>query len=77
MSRAFDADPLTLTNVEVETHLVIELRRRRNAFVAKEAADRLKPKRSTTASAPQSAADAAKLDKPASEISISELFGDD
>lgn len=74
MSAVFAADPLDLTDARLET-LVIELRRRRNAYLAKEAVAALKPKR-TRASTPISAEKAAAADTPPSEFNISDLLDD-
>lgn len=76
ITRAFEADPLTLTDNQLDA-LVSELRRRRNAFAASEAAKGLKKKDKEKAPPPPSVVTQAKLDKPAKELSIDDLFDED
>lgn len=68
----FEADPLTLTDAQLEG-LVIELRRRRNAFTAEEAAKASKGKSARTKAQPQPASASATLDKPTAEIDLDDL----
>ena len=72
LDRIFSADPLTLADAEIE-RLVAELRRRRNAFLAEEAAKSLAPKRTRAKAEPQSSAQAAQFDKPANEVTLDDL----
>lgn len=68
----FDTDPLDRTDAEILT-AIHELRRRRNAFTADEAAKALKPKSTRTKAEPSNPSSAAALDKPASEINLDDL----
>lgn len=71
ITRLFEADPLDLTDAQLE-QLINELRRRRVAFLAKEAAD--KPARARRVSSEAlPVAEAAKLDKPPEEMSLEDL----
>lgn len=70
--RVFDADPRELTDRDREL-LVTELRRRRKAFVEKEAAEALAKVRKSRSKATPSAALAAALDKPLDELSLDDL----
>lgn len=70
----FAADPTTLTDAEFAA-LVAEVRRRRSVFHAEEAAKQAKGKKASAPKAPaMSAAETAKVDKPTSELDISDLF---
>jgi len=68
----FSSDPTTLSDREIE-RLVLELRRRRSEFLSSEATKALAPKKTRAKAEPQSAASAAALDKPLSEISLDDL----
>lgn len=72
LTALFEADPTTLTDASLTT-LVRELRRRRDAFAAQEAADASKGKGSRTKPGTIPAAVAAALDKPVGEVSIDDL----
>lgn len=72
LTALFEADPLTLTDSDISS-LIIELRRRRNAFLADEAAKSLAPKKTRAKAETQSAPSAAAMDKPISEISLDDL----
>ena len=72
LTAMFEADPTTLTDAQLMT-LVVELRRRRNAFTAEEAAKSLKPKATRAKAGPVDAASAASLDIPPSELSLDDL----
>jgi hypothetical protein len=76
ITRAFAADPMTLTDAELDL-LVIELRRRRSAFLAAEAVKQMnkKPRAKPPDAIPVE--EAAVLDKPISEITAEDIFGDD
>lgn len=69
ISALFSTDPLTLTDANL-TLLVREFRRRRSEFLAQEAAAAAKGKKAKVAKA---AADPAVLDKPLTEIDLSDL----
>ena len=69
LSAVFAADPLTLSDQQVEA-LVTELRRRRNAFLAKEAAKASEPKAKRMKSATLSAEEAVKQDLPPDEFTL-------
>lgn len=72
LTALFEADPLTLSDSDIMA-LILELRRRRNAFAAEEAAASLKPK-GTRAKAPSlTPAEAVKADTPIGEISLDDL----
>ncbi len=72
LTALFEADPLTLSDDAIMS-LILELRRRRNASAADEAAASLKPK-STRAKAPSlTPAEALKADTPIGEISLDDL----
>lgn len=74
IDQIFEADPQTLTDVEFAA-LITELRRRRSAFAAEEAAKQAKGKAAKEPKAPKpSASTAAKLDKPAGELSLDDLL---
>lgn len=68
----FDSDPLELSEKQIMSG-ILELRRRRNAHLSEEAAKALAPKRTRAKADPQSAASAAKLDKPITEVSLDDL----
>lgn len=72
LTRLFEADPTTITDAELTT-LIVELRRRRNAFLSEEAAKSLAPKKARTKSDPIPASVAAALDKPVSELDLEDL----
>ena len=74
--RAFEADPMTLSDAQLDA-LVIELRRRRSAFLAAEAVKQMNRKPRAKAPPASPAPDAALKDKPISEITAEEIFGDD
>lgn len=76
ITRAFEVDPLTLSNADGEA-VYLELRRRRNAFLSQEAAKAAQGRAKRTKAEPQTSTQAAKLDKPESEISINDLLNDD
>lgn len=67
LSAVFAADPLSLTDPQVE-NLVTELRRRRNAYLSKEAAKASEPKAKRAKSATLSAEEAVKQDLPPDEF---------
>lgn len=69
LTALFLADPLTLTDAALTT-LVREFRRRRSEFHSQEAATAAKGKKAKVAKAP---ADPAILDKPLTEIDLSDL----
>lgn len=69
LSLVFASDPLTLTDPQVET-LVTELRRRRNAYLSKEAAKASEPKAKRAKSATLSAEEAVKQDLPPDEFTL-------
>lgn len=72
LTAIFSADPLTLSDAQLQS-AVLELRRRRNAFMAEEAAKALKPKATKVKPQPQSSTSAALNDKPPSELSLDDL----
>lgn len=76
ITRAFAADPMTLTDRDIDI-LVTELRRRRSAFLAAEAAKQIakKPKPKAPPAAPAEVA--VVDDKPISEVTPEDIFGDD
>lgn len=78
ITQAFAADPMTLTDAQLDV-VVTELRRRRSAFLAQEAAKSLNRKTKAKAEPPPTvdAEKAAALDKPLSELTAEEFFGDD
>lgn len=69
LTALFLADPLTLTDAQL-TVLVREFRRRRSEFHAQEAATAAKGKKAKPTKAP---ADPALLDKPLTEVNLSDL----
>lgn len=73
LTALFEADPLTLSDAQLDT-LIAELRRRRSAFLAEEAAKALKPKRERASAQAQSATAAPTLDKPTGELSLDDLL---
>ena len=73
---AFAADPMTLSDAQLDL-LVTELRRRRSVFMAQEAAKSLNKKSKAKPEPAVDAGTAAVRDKPMSELSSEELFGDD
>lgn len=75
LTALFESDPLTLTDPQL-TSLVLELRRRRNAFTADEAAKAAKGKSARVKAEAQSAASAATSDKPITETSLDDLLDD-
>jgi hypothetical protein len=68
----FEGDPLERTEAEVLL-AIQELHRRRNAFTSDEAAKSLKPKATRTKAEKQEPQEAAKLDKPPTEISLDDI----
>lgn len=72
LSALFAADPVKLEDPELRA-LITELRRRRSAFRAEEAAKSLKPAAKRAKAETQSAPAAAALDKPTSEISLDDI----
>lgn len=70
LTALFAADPLTLTD-DSKRSMIIELRRRRSAFLAEEAAKSLKPKRERAAPIKPSADSA--LGKPIGELDLDDL----
>lgn len=71
LTALFSSDPLEHTDAQ-RAALITELRRRRSVFASEEAAKALagKTKRAKQGTDP---ADAAKLDKPAGELSLDDL----
>lgn len=69
LTALFLADPLTLTDAQLTT-LVREFRRRRNEFLSQEAATAAKGKKAKVA---KTTMDPAILDKPLTEIDLSDL----
>lgn len=76
ITMAFAADPIHLTDLQLDI-LVTELRRRRSAFLAQEATKALNKKSKAKPEPAPDAATAAIRDKPITELSSEELFGDD
>lgn len=72
LTALFEDDPLTKSDDEVMA-LIVELRRRRNAFAAEEAAASLKPKGTRAKTAALSPAKAIKADKPVGELNLDDL----
>ncbi len=70
----FEADPLTLSGADL-MRLILELRRRRNAFASEEAAKALKPKATRTKASPEAVTRAPILDKPITELGLDDLLG--
>ena len=68
----FDTDPSNLPDGDILT-LVRELRRRRSVFRAEEAAKLLAPKKERAVKVARTPSDAAKMDKPLSEIDLDDL----
>jgi hypothetical protein len=62
-----------VTDEVIERALVMEYRRRRDVFAAKEAAEKLKPPRTRTKPSLLTPEKAANMDKPPSEIDLSDL----
>ena len=77
IAAAFRADPFSELSDDKIDAAVIELRRRRNAFLSTEAAKSLNKKDKKPKPEPVSSEAAAKMDKPAAETSIEDLFGDE
>lgn len=73
LTALFESDPLTLTDTQLET-LIIELRRRRNAFLADEAAKQAAGKKARAKPEPQPASAAAVLDKPVGETTLDDIL---
>ncbi len=71
----FESDPTTLTDDQFKS-LITELRRRRNSFLAEEAAAAAKGKAARPKADRQSAASAAVLAKPTGELALGDLFDD-
>lgn len=71
LTALFANDPLTHTQAEL-LDLCAELRRRRSVFASEEAVKALKPKAAKVKRGSEPA-DAAKLDKPAGELSLDDL----
>lgn len=70
----FCADPTSLTDADLDK-LVLELRRRRNEFIASEAAKAAKGKAADKKpKATVTAAEALVADKPTSELSLDDLI---
>lgn len=77
IAAAFEADPMTLDDATLDL-IVTELRRRRNAFLAAEAAKQIKKKdKERITPEPLTAAQQAVVDKPPSEITLDDIFGED
>ena len=74
--RAFEADPMTLDDTTLDL-LVTELRRRRNAFLAQEAAKAIGKKKEAKPKPEVTAEQQAVLDKPPSELTLGDIFGED
>jgi len=72
LTRLFEADPTSVSDAELVV-LVTELRRRRNAFLAEEAAKSLAPKAKRTPPGVVPSSVAAVLDKPVSEIDLNDI----
>lgn len=72
LKHIFESDPLVLTDPQLEG-LVVELRRRRNAFTAEEAVKASKGKSARTKAQPQPASASPTLDKPTAEIDLDDL----
>lgn len=68
----FSADPLSLDDKQLST-LVLELRRRRNAFASDESAKAAAGKSKRPKATIQSAPEAAAMDKPVGELSLDDL----
>lgn len=68
----FSADPLTLSDAQLDT-LVAELRRRRSLFASEEAAKAAAGKKSRAKPTIQPSATAAALDKPTVDFSLEDL----
>lgn len=73
---AFASDPMELSDAQLDA-LVVELRRRRSAFLAQEAAKLLNKKPRAKAPPASPAPEAAAKDKPLEEITAEDIFGDD
>lgn len=71
----FLSDPMTLSDADI-LRTVTELRRRRSVFASEEAAKSLAAKKPKSRAAPTTDANAATVDKPASEITMDDLLGD-
>lgn len=72
ISELFAADPMTISDDDLN-RLIAEVRRRRNEFLSQEAAAAAKPKSTRTKAAAPTAETAAILDKPVSELTADEL----
>lgn len=70
----FSADPLSLDDGSFN-RLILEVRRRRDEFVAAEAAKAATPKAKRAKITPQDASAAAALDKPPAELDLTDLLG--
>lgn len=69
----FDTKPTDLTEAQLD-QLVLELRRRRNAFASDEAAKQSKGKKATEPKPAVSVSTAAALDKPSGELTLDDLL---
>ena len=74
IASVFTADPLELSNSDITT-LILELRRRADAFAADEAAKQSAPKATRARAEPKTAAEAAASDKPITETTLDDLLG--
>lgn len=72
LSVIFSTDPLVLTDSQLHT-AIIELRRRRNAFLSEEAAKQAKGKVARVKPLPQTSAASSNSDKPPAELSLDDL----
>lgn len=76
ISLAFSSDPMLLTDHQLDV-LVTELRRRRSAFLAQEAAKQLNRKTKPKPEPAPPAEQAAVRDKPMAELTSEDFFGED
>lgn len=72
LDRVFGTDPMTHPPKD-HCALVLELRRRRSEFLSSEAAKVLAPKKPRAKADPLTSAEAARLDKPVSEIGLDDI----
>jgi len=72
LTAIFTSDPLTLTDDQLH-RAIIELRRRRNAFLSEEAAKAAAGKAKRPKAQASSAEKAALIDKPPAELSLDDL----
>lgn len=73
LTTLFEADPATLSDAQFTT-LILEIRRRRNAFTAEEAAKASKAKPTRTKPLPSTTEAALAADKPAGEVNLEDLI---